>query len=482
MDRVTTVLQFQWRAYWRRFRRGSNVTTNNAGVLILLLGLGAIRYFQQLPPATQQLASGETTRYEALLFVVFLVWLLPVMGESKRSIATNRLVHLPLTNNDLFLIRLSSVFCSPVAWIVVAGTLTLCYPLALARNPLTGVVALIVFLVLGFFVSLTITDLLQSRLARRLLLIVAFAASVCGGLLWTNTRAALFASLPSFLPHRLAGAAAVSTTPLRSLAGLFVTTSAFALLSRWAFSFTLQPRADRRSQAFTFFGALQLPGKLGGLIKKDVRYASRLLDLYLALPIVVLFNIYLLANPAPSSVALFIVVGCLFLPCLGIAFNVFGLDTTLGLDRYTLLPLSNKEKLLSKNLAFALLMFCLFITLVPLAFWKLGTRAIVLGFVELVIVTLAYVSFGNWLSVRQPFKMQFYRFSSGGSPVDALVGTIFGSIPALVIIILLMRGGSGVVWPIALLLIVCASLFFFSLSRTARLLEKNWEQLRRSLQ
>ena len=482
MDRVATVLQCQWRAYWRRFRRGSNVTTNNVGVLIPLLGLGAIRYFQQLPLAAQQLARGETTRYEALLVVLFVVWLLPVMGESKRSITTNRLVHLPLTNNELFLIRVSSVFCSPVAWIVVAGTLTLGYPLAFARNPLTGGVALIVFLVLGFFVSLTITDLLQSRLARKLLLIVALAASVAGGLLWTNTRVASFASLPSFLPQRLAATAAVSTTPLKSLAGLFVITIAVALLARWAFSFTLQPRADRRSQAFTFFGALQLPGKFGGLIKKDVRYASRLLDFYLALPIVVLFNVYLIANPAPSSVALFIVVGFLFLPCLSIAFNAFGLDTTLGLDRYTLLPLSGKENLLSKNLAFASLMFCLFITLLPLAFWKLGTRAIVLGFVELVIVTLAYVSFGNWLSVRQPFKMQFYRFSSGGSPVDALVGTIFGSIPALAIVILLTRGGSGVVWPIGLLLIIYASLFYFSLSRTARLLENNWEQLRRSLQ
>jgi hypothetical protein len=481
MDRVATVLRYQWRAYRRRFRRGSNLTTNNVGVLILLLGLGAIRYFQQLPLAARQLANGETTRYEALLIMVFLVWMLPVMGESKRSITSDRLVHLPLTVNELFLIRLSSVFCSPLAWIVVAGALTLGYPLAFAQNSLTGGVALLVFLLLGLFVSLTIADLLQSGLARKLLLGVVLVSSVAGGLLWMSKRADSFVSLQPWLPHRLAAAAAVSSTPLSGLVLLVLVTALFALLARWSFKFTLQPRADRRSQRFSFFGVLQFPGKFGGLIKKDLRYASRLLDLYLALPIVILFNVYLASSPAPSSVALFMAVAFLFLPCLSIAFNAFGLDTTFGLDRYTLLPLSNKEKLLSKNLAFAAMMAALFVPLLPLAFWKLGTRAVVLGFVELVIVTLAYVSFGNWLSVRQPFKMQFYRFSSGGSPVDALVGMLFGSIPAMVIVLLTTRESSAAGFVMGVLLVIYAALFYFSLSRAARVLERNWEQLRGSL-
>jgi hypothetical protein len=94
---------------------------------------------------------------------------------------------------------------------------------------------------------------------------------------------------------------------------------------------------------------------------------------------------------------------------------------------------------------------------------------------------LAYVSYGNWLSVKQPFKMQFYRFSSGGSPVDALMGLIFGSAPAAFIVVLLTRNGSGALWQIGILFVIYAALFYFSLSRSARALEKNWEQLRRSL-
>jgi len=481
MDRVATVLQCQWRAYRRRLRRGRNLTTNNLGVLILLLGLGAIRYLQQLPLAAKQLAKGETTRYEALLVVVFLIWMVPVMAESKRSITSDRLVHFPLTTNELYMIRLASVFCSPLAWIIVAGALTLVYPLALAPHPFIGIVALLVFLQLGLFVSLTITDLFQNGLARKLSLVVVLLGSAAGGLLWLDRRAELFASIKTLLPQSLAAGAAVSTTPLVSLAVLIAVMALFGLLARWTFRLTLQPRANRRSQQFTFFGLLQLPGKFGGLIKKDLRYTGRLLDLYLALPLVVIFNFYLVGNPAPSSVALFIVVALLFSLCLSIAFNSFGLDSPLGIDRYTLLPLSDREKLLSKNLAFAAVMLALFMTLLPLAFWKLGTRAVVLGFVELVIGWLAYASYGNWLSVKQPFKMQFYRFSSGGSPVDALMGLIFGSAPAFLFVLLLMRNASSALWQIGILFVIYVALFYFSLSRSARALGKHWEQLRRSL-
>src|SRR5688572_30823149 len=487
MDRVATVLQCQWRAYRRRFRRTGNITANNLGLLILVGGIGAIRYFQQLPVAANQLAKGETTRYEALLTVLFLVWMLPVMGESKRSITPIRLVHLPLNTTELFAIRLGSIFCSPVAWIIMAGALTLAYPLALAPHPFMGIIALFVFLQLGLLVGLTITDLLPSGLARKLLLGAVLVASAAGGLLWMGERAELSASLKSLLPHRLAADAAVSSTPLRSIGILVLFTILFGLLARWTFKFTLQPRAARRSQAFTFFGVLQLPGKFGGLIKKDLRYASRLLDLYLALPLIILFNVYLVSNPAPSAVALFVVVAFLFPVCLSFAFNSFGLDSSVGLDRYTLLPLSNKEKLLSKNLAFAGVMIALYTALLPLASWKLGTRAVVLGFVELIIVWLAYVSIGNAMSVKQPFKMQFYRFASGGSPVDALMGMISGSIPALIIVFLLTRAGSEALWAsgaifgIALLLLIYLVVFYISLSRAARALEHRWEQLRRSL-
>jgi putative effector of murein hydrolase LrgA (UPF0299 family) len=80
--------------------------------------------------------------------------------------------------------------------------------------------------------------------------------------------------------------------------------------------------------------------------------------------------------------------------------------------------------------------------------------------------------------------MQFYRFASGGSPVDALMGMVSGSIPALIIVLLLSRAGSealSAVLGIALLLLIYLALFYVTLTRAARALENRWEELRRSL-
>src|SRR5215213_6815355 len=153
MDRIAAVLQSQWRAYWRRFRRAGNLTTNNLGLFVLVGGLGLIRYFQQLPLAAAQLANGETTRYETLLMVVFVFWMLPVMGESRRSISSRDLLHFPLMTSELFLIRLGSVFFSPASWIIALCSLALGYPIALAANALAGIAALVLLLLLGLFTS-----------------------------------------------------------------------------------------------------------------------------------------------------------------------------------------------------------------------------------------------------------------------------------------------------------------------------------------
>ncbi|HSK63452.1 MAG TPA: hypothetical protein VK893_06420, partial [Pyrinomonadaceae bacterium] len=234
MDRVRTILRFQWRAYWRRFRRARNITTSNVGALILVGGLGLLKYLQQLPLAANQLAKGETTRYETLLLIAFLAWMAPVMGESKRSISSEDLLHFPLSTTELFLIRAGSILCSPVVWITAALSFVLCYPAAMAQHPFTGILALLTLWLCGFFASLAIAHVLQSALARKLAIAVLLVGSVTGGLLWlAGKRVELLTLLKWLTPHSLATSAAVSTTPLRSLAMLVVVTGLFALLARW---------------------------------------------------------------------------------------------------------------------------------------------------------------------------------------------------------------------------------------------------------
>ena len=480
MDRVAAILQLQWRAYWRRFRGSANLRANNAGVLVLFGGLAAVRFLQQLPLVAAQLANGETIRYETLLIVVFLAWMVPVISESRHSISTRSLLHLPLTLGELFLIRVGSVFCSPLSWIIFALSLTLSYPLAATTHPVTGAIGLATFLLLGLFVSLTITHLLQGALVRRLTFAGLLAASVLGGLIWVEKQTQIAASIKPLLPHRLAVAAASSPAPIRSVAALIAIAVVFAFLAFWTFTLTLQSQHSRRSQRPTFL-LTQLPGKFGGLLKKDLRYSSRLLDLYLVLPIVILFNMYLASDAAPFTIAFAIILAALFFPCITIAFNCFGLDSALGLDRYTLFPLTGKEKLFSKNLAFAVLMLPLCATILPLAFWRLGTRAGVVGLIEFAALVLAYLAYGNWLSVKQPFKMQFYRFASGGSLVDMVLGIIFSSVPPALTVYLVAVEDGGAIWKVALIALLFLVFYLLSVSRAARVLEAGREEIRRAL-
>ena len=483
MDRITAILRFQWRAYWRRFRTASSLTRHNIGILVVFGGIAGARYLQQLPLIAKQLANGETSRYQALLLVVFLVWMMPALAESRRSISSRGLLRFPLATYELFLIRLGSLFYQPFTWILGAVSVALIYPLSQAEHPFAGMLALLTFLLLGLFTGLTFTHLLNNTFMRKIAFAVMLLWIAGAGLLWFNKQTGMLLSLQGLLPHQLAATAAVSAAPIQALAALAAILIAVVIIALWTFRFTLQPRQvrqPRRGRSFSILGLVQVPGRFGGLLKKDLRYFSRLLDLYFALPFVVLFNMYLASSDAPSATAFWIIVPVLFLPCAIIVFNSFGLDDPLGFDRYALLPLSGKEKLISKHLAFATVMLALFATILPLAVLKMETWVVLVGCVELVLVGLAYAAYGNCLSVKQPFKMQFYRFSSGGSAVDAALGMIFGSVPAIVLIYLLYRE-SFIAPAIVALALVDVSLYLVSLRWAGRVLENEREVIRRAL-
>jgi hypothetical protein len=340
--------------------------------------------------------------------------------------------------------------------------------------------AQLLFLLLALFSGLTFSHLLNNAFMRRIAFAAGLLLTAGAGLIWFSKQTSVLRSFQQWLPHQLAATAAVSATPFRSVAVLGGILMLVVIISLWTFRFTLQPRQDRRAQRSSLLSKVQLPGRFGGLLKKDLRYFSRLLDLYFALPFVLLFNMYLASNDAPSATAFWIIVPVLFLPCVSIVFNSFGLDDPLGFDRYALLPLSGKEKLASKNLAFATVMIALFATILPLALLKMETWVAAIGFIELVLVGLAYATYGNCLAVKQPFKMQFYRFASGGSSVDALMGMIFGSIPAAALIYVLYRQSFVAASLIALVLIDIL-LYVFSLRWAARVLENERELIRRAL-
>lgn len=480
MDRITFILGFQWRAYWRRVQRPKHLTTNNAGVWILFGGIGVLKYLQQLPVVAAQLARNETARYETLLMALFLVWMFSVMAESRRSITSQALLHTPLTSLELFWIRLGSVFISPAPWVIAACSLALCYPLSKATHPATGIVGLLLFILFALAMGLTIAHVLSSANIRKLLLVAVVVASAVLGGVWLAQRRVPISDF-AWRPNHLAASAAVAPEPSGPLAALAVMMVVAFVLALWSFTTSLRGVQSRRSQRLTIAGVIEFPGRLGGLIKKDLRYFIRLLDFYFALPIVILFISYLAWSPEPSASVFSAVILILFLPCISVASNYFGLDSPQGLDRYALFPLSGRQLLLSKNLAFALLFIVSFIAILPFVLWRFGVGVAAFGFIELVLVVLAYSSWGNWMSVRAPYKMQFYRFSAGGSPADVLLGLLFGSLPGVILVLLLYRENSGLPWFIVLMMALYLGLYYLSITTSGRRFEERREAIREVL-
>ena len=163
---------------------------------------------------------------------------------------------------------------------------------------------------------------------------------------------------------------------------------------------------------------------------------------------------------------------------MSLADNLFGLDSPNGLDRYALFPLSGRDILLSKNLALGLVLIILSGAIFPFALWRFGVGVTAFGIVELLLVGLAYLSWGNWMSVRQPYRMQFYRFSAGGSPADAVIGIFFGSVPGVIMIYLLYREDTGVVWKMCLMTVAYFALYYASLTRSGHRFEERLEAIR----
>lgn len=74
-----------------------------------------------------------------------------------------------------------------------------------------------------------------------------------------------------------------------------------------------------------------------------------------------------------------------------------------------------------------------------------------------------YMTWGNWMSVNHPLKLQFFQFSSShGLVVEAIAGIMFGSLPGILAIYFLHTEGLKAAWKIALILFVSGLFYFIS--------------------
>ena len=150
----------------------------------------------------------------------------------------------------------------------------------------------------------------------------------------------------------------------------------------------------------------QLPGRLGGLVRKNMREILSLIDPYAALLLSAGGGLYRVFGVHPDPDA-FAILGLLVaLTMSTYAQSLFGLERSSGMTRYHLLPLGGWQILLAKDIAFLGVLFALLLPLDPAPGMTFGLAALTLG---------------HHSSVLLDLPQQRWRFTGGRLlPVGAL--------------------------------------------------------------
>ena len=195
MDDVVTLFRYQWSSYWRRLHRTGSVSAANQGILLLVLVLVIIKYFQMLQIAATNLTRGNTRLIGSLLIGIFVALLFPLASGTEVG-ASRRLLYMPIAHQKLFLVRLLSLLIPPSSWLIVLAALAICYPLAHAPNPIAAILAGLLWILMSWQIGAAAANLLSISLWRKIL------ASMSLILLLLQVLASAMASLSPILRLR----------------------------------------------------------------------------------------------------------------------------------------------------------------------------------------------------------------------------------------------------------------------------------------
>ena len=482
MAGVKQILKYQWKAYWRRFMRGGQLTQLD---MLLLLLFGAL-FIYKLPPelwrASRELAIGQTARMERLLLPLAVAWFYSLFEQSLISLSPKNLFRYPLTTDSLLLIRIGSFFISPVAMIITVSSLLGAVSLLASPRSFIGAGAAILFFVIVASLGFSLSHILNSASMRRRLMIAAAVVIVpIGAVLFAVGRDAAHRMGVMFLftPIRLVTRAAVAPdywTVLISMTTLIACAALALLLLRWSFGRSLSDQEVNRPPAKRAAGLFRFPGRLGGLVRKEQKYFRKLPTPWIGLLLTLAYSqIFWLGAPYPATYHSIILLA--FLMNTGLSSNSFGLDEPSEINRYLLFPLRGRDILLGKNLGFAIVVSVQLSVMLPFALWRLGWREVSFGLIETAVLFLAYLAWGNLASVIEPIKMRFYRMESGGSLIMAVIGLTLCSLPGVVIIFLIRFNSELLAAKSASVLALMALVYLVSLHFAGRKFERDWQKI-----
>ena len=477
MDRIRTLTSWQWRAYWRRVMSARNLNAGNRAIILIFSVLASIRYSQSLSAAATDVAQGRSAKLSLLLWVIFLVWMFPLATGARSLASMNRLLHLPLSLRELFIVRIITLLIPPYAWIIGAGSLAICFPILRAQHPLAGIAAALLFVFFSLFTGLTIAHLLRIRLWRRFFFVVIMSlAALAFYLIQTRGREGLLTA-DSAGPVSLVTNAALGSRPWLAVAELAMLTILASLAAFWSFRQSLQVSAGGRTQRISLF-KVSLPGAAGGLAAKDFRYFRGLLDPYLGVLLAIFGSAYLVIAESMSAGLFQVWLLSVIVPSSALAFNLFGLDDRAGMERLRLMPLSGKAILLGKHLAFMTIVALQIMPMLLLGLWRLGVAMTTIALLEAISMITMFLAWGNWPSINHPFKMHFFQFSSSnGLVLEAIASLLIGGLPGVIAIYLVHNEGVNAIWKIGIVLVICIAIYLTSTHYAAGRLMKKQDQI-----
>lgn len=223
-----------------------------------------------------------------------------------------------------------------------------------------------------------------------------------------------------------------------------VSTGAAALAASIFLIAFVTPQRRRASGRGVFAWIPRFPGRLGELIRKNLRGLLTTLDFYCALVPAVAAVGYRLAGLLPADAHL--PGTCIVLLCISTPSQaLFGLDGRGGLTRYRLMPLAGWRILLAKDIAFLLAAIALAAALSPF---------------DAACGALVALALGRKASLYENKPQLRWRLQSGAS---------FG--PAVVQIILMLGAASFAQFRGPLVLIPCLAIWAISLWWGGRILD-----------
>lgn len=478
---ISAVAGAQWQAYRRSVLRRGGAGGINLGVSVLLAALLLPWFVGALRIAATELANGEAARTAMLLCWLAAAWLYVGLAEARLSLRTDELRHLPLSSGELFAVDLLSMLMQFPAWIVAAASLMICYPMVNGAHPARGVATVLLYTTASCGMGYAVSRLSIRNVGHNLLRLAAIGLVLLA--LWSITadvdssRVIDLERFGALLPHGAAARAATAKGTWIELLTLACATCVACGLARASFAASSRFTA-RRAPRRRYFTAINLPGALGGLAGKELRYFSRVLDVYVGFALAPLYGFHLVTTGAPSPDGLRAVLVGVLLTNASVAFNCFGLDARAGFDRYAVLPLRGAGVLRVKNAAFGLLIAMQTCPLVALASWRFGVSTAAAAVLQTIALACTFMAYGNVLSVLQNYEMRFYRFAGGGSPLDYIVGAIFGCVPGAIFVVSLRDAATtAAVLTCILCTILCASLYAYSIAWSGRRFERDREQL-----